>query len=119
MENKTASSQGTYISVSPEGLAGLRRILLEKDPLYRELFGRLSGVERYEAYITQLRRMIAKDPKNEAIYLDRAATADFLLKAERARAKSGRRLVSATDVEPKEQLTQKMEFVFLLEAVSK
>lgn len=84
-----------------KGLAGLRRILFNMDPLYREIHGRLGGLERDEAYITRLREMIAKDPKNEAVYLNRAAVADFLLKAERTRAKSEHRLASATDAEPR------------------
>ena len=100
MMNRTAGAQG-YIYVSPEGLAGLRKILFDKDPLYREIHGRLGGVERDEAYLTILREMMAKDPSNEAVYLDRAATADFLLRTERARAKREDRLVSTTDGEPR------------------
>ena len=106
MANETAGTQIMYISVSPKGLAGLRRILFERDPLYREIHGRLGGVERDEAYLTLLREMIAKDPKNEAVYLDRAATADFLLKAERARVKSDGRLESPTDAEPRISYTE-------------
>lgn len=101
MANETAGTQGNYINVSPEGLAGLRRILWERDPLYRKIHGRLGGVERYEAYITLLRGMMGSDPRNKATYLNRVATADFLLKAERARAKREPRLECATDAEPR------------------